>query len=50
VEAYTAKTRRIVDRFVHHKINFTECILAIDAALPRIFKKSTLGNFLLSVL
>ncbi len=32
-------TRRIVDRFIHRKISFAECIVAIDSALPRIFKK-----------
>ena len=44
MEAYTTNTRRIVDRFVHHKITFPECIVAIDAALPRIFKKIDSGQ------
>jgi hypothetical protein len=33
MEAYKGETRKIVRRFIHHKIRFPECIAALDAAL-----------------
>jgi len=43
MEAYRAETRKIVRRFLNHRLSFPNCIAALDAALadliPRLQSK-----------
>jgi len=41
VEAYEFETTQIVNRFIQHRLEFPECITALDAALARFTPRVT---------
>jgi hypothetical protein len=40
MEVYESETREVINRFLHHRLSFPECIAALDAAfadfIPRL--------------
>jgi len=36
MEAYKSETRKVIKRFLSHKLSFPDCIAALDSALARL--------------
>ena len=39
MDSYRRETRRIIDRFLDHRLSFPECIAALDAALAEFMSR-----------